>query len=157
MRQVSTQCLHVSAVFLRVPLTHRCACVRSLPLSVALYWIAHAVPAVGGYTTCTFLIPIARFSETGVACAALAPVPGSIVQVVYIVHAALYFCYVGNMLSVTYFSFLKPTFGLSVKPAAALSALVLAEAAVFGALANIGAFAPPATAPLAKSKLFGLF
>ena len=126
------------------------------PFIFGLYWIAHAVPAVGGYTTCTFLVPLAAFSETGTACAALAPVVGSALRAVYVVHAGLYFCYVGNMLSVTYFSFLKPTFGISVKPFAALGALVLAEALVFGKLMQIGAFEPlPTLAP--KAKLFGLF
>jgi len=126
-------------------------------LLFALYWIGHAVPAVGGYTTCTFLIPLARFSETGVACASLAPVAGSIVQAVYVVHAGLYFCYVGNMVSVTYFSFLKPTFGFTVKPAVALGALALAEAAVFGKLVQIGAFEPLQALPAPKGRLFGLF
>jgi hypothetical protein len=102
------------------------------------YWVAHAAPAVLGYCVCTFLVPMARFSDTGVACAALAPVIGSAVQCVYIVHAGLFFCYVGNMLSVTYFSFLKPTFGAFVTPAMALSALALIEAVVFGALSRYG-------------------
>jgi hypothetical protein len=126
------------------------------PVIFALYWIAHAVPAVGGYTTCTFLVPIARFSDTGAACAALATVPGSAVQAVYVVHAGLYWCYVGNMVSVTYFSFLKPTFGFTVKPAVAIGLLVLVEALVFGKLADIGAFAPLPT-PEPKAKLFGIF
>ena len=52
---------------------------------VALYWIAHAIPAVGGYTTCTFLVPMARFSETGIACATMAPVPGAAIQAVFLV------------------------------------------------------------------------
>eukprot|EP00663_Eupelagonemidae_sp_cell21sb_P001042 gene1042-biopygen5772 len=72
------------------------------PFLFLFYWVAHAWPAVFGYCTCTFLIPIARFSETGKACAALAPVIGSAVQIVYIIHAGLFFHYVGNMLSVTY-------------------------------------------------------
>jgi len=122
----------------------------------ALYWIAHAVPAVGGYTTCTFLIPTARFSESGWACAALEPVVGSVVQGVYIVHAGLYWCYVGNMLSVTYFSFLKPTFGFTVKPGVALGALVLIEAVIFAYLAQYGVFDSTPNAP-PKAKLFGLF
>lgn len=106
----------------------------------AFYWIAHAIPAVGGYTSCTFLVPIARFSETGVACASLAPVAGSIIQVVYIVHAGLYWCYVCNMVAVTYFSFVKPTFKISINPTVALGLLALAEALVFGKLYEIGAF-----------------
>eukprot|EP00322_Chrysochromulina_rotalis_P020053 CAMPEP_0115863380 /NCGR_PEP_ID=MMETSP0287-20121206/18660_1 /TAXON_ID=412157 /ORGANISM="Chrysochromulina rotalis, Strain UIO044" /LENGTH=202 /DNA_ID=CAMNT_0003317827 /DNA_START=35 /DNA_END=643 /DNA_ORIENTATION=+ len=126
------------------------------PVIFALYWIAHAVPAVGGYTTCTFLIPLARFSETGVACATLSPVIGTIVQWVYVVHAGLYWCYVGNMVSVTYFSFLKPTFKFTINPTVAIGALILVEALVFGKLAQIGAFEPLA-GPTTKAKLFGLF
>jgi len=122
----------------------------------AVYWIAHAVPAVGGYTTCTFLIPMARFSDSGMACASLSPVIGTIVQSVYVVHAGLYWCYVGNMVSVTYFSFLKPSFDFTVKPVVALSALALAEALVFGKLVDIGAF-EPLSLPSPKAKLFGLF
>lgn len=120
------------------------------------YWIAHAIPAVGGYTTCTFLIPMARFSETGEACAALAPVVGSAVQAVYILHAGLYWCYVGNMVSVTYFAFLKPTFGVTFKASICVGLLVLVEAVVFGALAQYGVFAPSPGAAGPK-KLFGMF
>jgi len=123
----------------------------------AFYWIAHAIPAVGGYTSCTFLVPIARFSETGVACASLAPVAGSIIQVVYIVHAGLYWCYVCNMVAVTYFSFVKPTFKISINPTVALGLLALAEALVFGKLYEIGAFDSSPELPSPKSKLFGLF
>ena len=65
-------------------------------VTFAFYWIAHAIPAVFGYTTCTFLVPMARFSETGEACAALAPVAGSAIQAVFILEAGLYWCYVGN-------------------------------------------------------------
>ena len=127
------------------------------PAIFALYWIGHAVPAVGGYTTCTFLIPIARFSETGAACAALSPVVGSVVQWVFVVHAGLYFCYVGNMVSVTYFSFLKPTFGLTISATKAIGALVLVEAIVFGALMNIGAFDATPMPMKPTGKAFGIF
>ena len=120
------------------------------------YWIAHAVPAVGGYTTCTFLIPMARFSETGEACATLAPVVGSAVQAVYIVHAGLYWCYVCNMVSVTSFSFLKPTFGLKFKASICVALLALIEAIVFGAMAQYGVFAA-SPLPSASKKLFGMF
>jgi len=71
-----------------------------------LYWFLHLI---GGslYTACTVIIPIARFSDTGKACAALSPVNGDRVEFVYYIHAALYLVYVGGMLSITYFSFLK--------------------------------------------------
>ena len=125
----------------------------------ALYWIAHAIPAVGGYTTCTFLVPMARFSETGIACATMAPVPGAAIQAVFLVEAMLYWCYVGNMVSVTYLSFLKPTFGAFIKPGAALGALVVVEAVIMGVLMTWrdgAALAPlPSAAP--KPKLFGIF
>lgn len=75
----------------------------------ALYWFAHLAGG-GAYTIATFAIPIARYSEDGKACAALAPVVGDMTEVVYAVHAALYFVYVGGMLSITYFSYVKPTF-----------------------------------------------
>ena len=121
-----------------------------------VYWVGHALPAVLGYCVCTFLVPMARFSDTGKACAALAPVVGTAAQGVYIVHAGLFFCYVGNMLSVTYFSFLKPTFGAFVTASQAFGALALIEAVVFAALSNYGVFEvdPPAAG---RAKLFGVF
>ena len=75
----------------------------------ALYWLAHLV---GGacYTACTVLVPMARWADDGKACAALNPVNGDRLEVVYYMHAALYMVYVGSMLSITYYSFLKPTF-----------------------------------------------
>ena len=75
----------------------------------ALYWFAHLV---GGacYTICTIMIPIERFSDAGKSCAALSPVNGDRIQLVFIIHAALYFVYVGGMLSITYFSYVKPTY-----------------------------------------------
>ena len=122
-----------------------------------VYWVGHALPAVLGYCVCTFLVPMARFSDTGKACAALAPVVGSAVQGVYIVHAGLFFCYVANMLSVTYFSYLKPTFGAFVSPSAALGALAVTEAIVFGAMSKYGIFDTSPVGGAPKSKLFGLF
>lgn len=76
----------------------------------ATYWIIHALVAVPGYSYATYLIPAARFSDEGVACAALAPVNGERVEYVFYLHATLYFVYVYSMVSVTYYSFLKPTF-----------------------------------------------
>ena len=124
----------------------------------ALYWIAHAIPAVGGYTVCTFLIPMARFSPTGDACAALAPVVGDVVKYVYWTHAGLYWCYVCNMVSITYLSFLKPTFGITFKYSICMGLLVFVQVMVFYTMSvwREGAiFASPA--PLAGKKLFGLF
>ena len=76
----------------------------------AFYWIVHAIVAVGGYSSCTYLIPVARFSVEGEACAALAPVNGERLTYVFYLHAALYFVYVYSMLSVTYYSWAKKTF-----------------------------------------------
>jgi len=120
------------------------------------YWICHAVPAVGGYSVCTLLIPLARFSETGIACATLSPVVGSVVQVVYIMHAGLYFCYVGNMVSVTYLSFVKPTFGFKFNYTICLGLVALAEAIVFGLMIKYGVF-EPLPGPASPKKLFGMF
>ena len=111
-----------------------------------------AIPAVGGYTTCTFLIPIARFSESGVACAALAPVAGSVVNAVWMVEAGLYWCYVGNMVSVTYFSFLKPTFKWTFNATVCLGLIALAEAIVFGTMAQ---YLPVAVNAFFTLALFG--
>jgi hypothetical protein len=74
------------------------------------YWIMHAIVAVGGYSSCTYLIPAARFSVEGENCAALAPVNGERLKYVFYLHAALYFVYVYSMLSVTYYSWAKATF-----------------------------------------------
>ena len=46
-------------------------------------------------------------ADDGEACADLSPVTGERARVVYYTHAALYLVYVGGMLSITYFSFLK--------------------------------------------------
>ena len=72
------------------------------------YWLCHLVGG-GSYIFCTAAIPLARYSADGMACARLAPINGDRIQLVYIMHAALFLGYVGNMLSITYYSFLKPT------------------------------------------------
>ena len=73
-----------------------------------LYWFLHLLGGAS-YTLCTIYIPLTRFSTEGKACAALDTVNGDRLKVVYLTHAALYFVYVGGMLSITYFSFLKPS------------------------------------------------
>eukprot|EP00466_Bigelowiella_natans_P003888 jgi/Bigna1/71074/fgenesh1_pg.14_\ len=75
----------------------------------ALYWFAHLAGGAA-YTICTITIPIARYSSKGKDCAALAPLTGDRIEIIYILHALLYFVYVGGMLSITYFSFIKPTY-----------------------------------------------
>ena len=122
----------------------------------ALYWFAHLAGG-GAYTICTFLVPIARFSETGIACAALDPVGGSRLQVIYLAHAALYFVYVGGMLSITYFSFLKPTFKISVDGGSAVAALVVVTAVVVGICVQKDYFVHSPALALPKKKLFGIF
>ena len=67
------------------------------------YWFFHLFVALG-YVLCTFTVPMARYSDDGEACALLSPTNGERLEVVYIVHAAFFFYYVFNMLSVTYFS-----------------------------------------------------
>lgn len=121
----------------------------------AVYWFGHLLGG-GAYTICTFLVPLARFSPEGAACAALNPIGGSRLQVVYVAHAALYFVYVGGMLSITYFSYLKPTFKASVSGSAALSALVLVTAVVVGVLVDKDYLAAAPALEVPKKKLFGL-
>ena len=67
------------------------------------YWFFHLIVALG-YVLCTLTIPLARFSDDGVACALLNPTNSERLVVVYSVHAAFFFYYVFNMLSVTFFS-----------------------------------------------------
>ena len=75
-------------------------------LMFAFYWFMHLI---GGsfYTASTVIVPLAHFSADGTACAALSPVNGERLTAVYTMHAALYLVYVGGMLSITWFSFLK--------------------------------------------------
>ena len=72
-----------------------------------LYWCLHLA---GGacYTYATFAVPLARFSDDGDRCNDSKQ--NDILELVYYMHAALYLVYVGGMLSITYFSFLKPTY-----------------------------------------------
>ena len=91
-----------------------------------LFWFAHLV---GGsmYTACTVIVPIARWSDDGKLCAAANPVNGDRTAIVYYMHAALYLVYVGGMLSITYFSYLK-----HVLPKLPSPTLLLAVVLVFG-------------------------
>jgi len=74
-----------------------------------LYWLLHLV---GGacYTVGTILVPMERWSNDGKACAELAPTNGERLAYVYYCHAGLYLVYVGSMLAITYYSYVKPTF-----------------------------------------------
>jgi len=74
-----------------------------------LYWVLHLI---GGacYTWSTIAVPLRRWSDDGDACALLSPAVGYRVEVVYYFHAAFYLHYVASMLSITYYSYVKPTF-----------------------------------------------
>lgn len=74
-----------------------------------LYWLLHLVGG-GCYIVSTITVPLARFSDDGEACAAISPINGDRLEHVYYLHAALFLVYVGGMLSITYFSFIKPSF-----------------------------------------------
>ena len=75
-------------------------------LAFIFYWFFHLI---GGsmYTGSTVIVPLALWSDDGEACADLSPVTGERARVVYYTHAGLYLVYVGGMLAITYFSFLK--------------------------------------------------
>ena len=90
-----------------------------------LYWFLHLV---GGsmYTASTVIVPIAHWSNDGEDCSDLNPVNGERLSSVYYLHASLYLVYVGGMLSITYFSFLK-----NVLPELPPAGLIVAAAVVF--------------------------
>ena len=83
-----------------------------------LFWLYFLLHLVGGaaYTFCTIGIPLARFSDKGEDCAALDDVNGDRLAVVWYTHVGTYLVYVGSMLTILYFSFLKPTFFKATKP-----------------------------------------
>lgn len=72
-------------------------------------WILHLLVALP-YVLCTFTIPMAIYSDDGKACRGVAGAPLYPLVPVYWTHAGLFLVYVWMMLSVTYYSFLKPTF-----------------------------------------------
>jgi len=83
-----------------------------------LYWLLHLVGGAS-YSICTVLIPRAMYSDDGQDClrydeGPYSRVNGERLEYVYYLHAVLYLVYVGSMLSITYFSFAKPSF---IKPA----------------------------------------
>merc|ERR1711871_408720 len=75
-------------------------------LVFGLYWYAHLI---GGsmYTGCTLTVPWAIYSDDGEECFEHAELVGKISHAVFSAHAGLYMVYVGGMLSITWFSFLK--------------------------------------------------
>ena len=73
------------------------------------YWFAHLVGGAS-YSLYTVIVPLAIYSDEGKRCAAINTMNGERTSVLYILHAVLYLVYVGSMLSITYFSYLKATF-----------------------------------------------
>jgi len=72
-------------------------------------WIAHLIVALP-YVLCTITIPIAIYSDDGIACRASNPGSMYAIVPVFWTHCGLFNVYVWMMLSQTYFSFLKPSF-----------------------------------------------
>eukprot|EP00440_Ansanella_granifera_P048648 gb/GFBE01052708.1/.p1 GENE.gb/GFBE01052708.1/~~gb/GFBE01052708.1/.p1 ORF type:complete len:170 (+),score=37.59 gb/GFBE01052708.1/:1-510(+) len=79
-------------------------------------WILHLVVALP-YCICTVGIPINIYSEDGKACREVAGAPLFPLVPVFCTHASLFLVYVVMMLSITYYSFLKPLFFGKVKVA----------------------------------------
>jgi len=94
-----------------------------------LMWFLHLI---GGsmYTACTVAVPAARYSTDGEKCAKLAPVNGDRSDAVYLMHAFLYLFYVGGMLSITYFSFLKAKIAARTLPPIYVIVLVVVVFAI---------------------------
>jgi len=72
-------------------------------------WIVHLLVALP-YVLCTITIPVAIYSDDGKACREVAGPPLYPLVPVYWTHCGLFIVYVWMMLSITYYSFLKPTF-----------------------------------------------
>jgi len=82
----------------------------------AFGWVLHLLVALP-YCVSTVGLPVAIYSDAAEVCRA-AMGPGSDVLVaVYWTHCGLFLVYVWMMLSITYFSFLKPTFITKASPA----------------------------------------
>merc|ERR1711988_133014 len=74
-----------------------------------IMWIAHLVVALP-YCLCTITIPLALFSDEGELCrAGMGPAKFQ-VKAVFWTHLTLFMVYVWMMLSITYYSFIKPNF-----------------------------------------------
>jgi len=71
-------------------------------------WILHLLVALP-YVLSTFTIPSAMYSDDGKACVQSSSLLKPL-EPIYIVHASIFLVYVVMMLTVTYFSFLKPKF-----------------------------------------------
>jgi len=78
-------------------------------------WILHLVVALP-YVLCTYTIGVAVYSDDGIACQAANSGPLFKLNAVYWTHFGLFLVYVWMMLSVTYYSFVKPTLFPKVAP-----------------------------------------
>ena len=78
-------------------------------LHFALYWFSHLVGGAS-YSIYTVLVPLALYSPEGKKCAAIDVTNGQRTNGLFILHACMYLFYVGWMLAITYYSFLKPTY-----------------------------------------------
>ena len=76
-------------------------------------WFLHLFVALP-YCLCTYTIPAAMYSDDGLVCLDSMGVAGATLVVTYWTHAVLFLVYVWMMLSITYYSFVKPSF---IKPA----------------------------------------
>jgi len=81
-------------------------------------WFLHLFVALP-YCLCTYTIYAAIYSDDGEACLSTMGPMGPTLVVTYWTHAVLFLVYVWMMLSITYYSFLKPTF--VAKPGVAMS------------------------------------
>jgi len=88
-------------------------------------WILHLLVAAP-YVLCTFTIPAAMYTDDGKACRAstndgktalLKPL-----ETIWMLHASIFLVYVVHMLTVTYFSFVKPKFFRSSSDASKVGA-----------------------------------
>jgi len=71
------------------------------------WWIIHLLVALP-YVLCTGTIGLSLYSEDGTACQAANSGPLYKLDAVYMTHVGLFLVYVWCMLSVTYYSFVKP-------------------------------------------------
>ena len=73
-----------------------------------LMWVVHLLVALP-YVLCTFTIGINLYSDDGIACQAANSGPLYKLTAVYWTHVGLFNVYVWMMLSITYYSFVKPS------------------------------------------------
>ena len=75
----------------------------------AFGWILHLVVALP-YCISTVAIPLSMYADEGKECRDAMGPRGITLLAVYWTHCGLFMVYVFCMLSITYYSFLKPTF-----------------------------------------------